>query len=428
MNEFPDFSNYGYQVTRELGHNRAGGRITYLAREINSDSSVVVKQFQFARIDASWTDYNAYDREIAVLRELEHPNIPRYLDSFQTPDGFCMVQEYKNAPSLAALKQWTPREVKQIALSVLDILKYLQTRIPPVIHRDLKPENILVGDRMNVSLVDFGFARLGGGEVAVSSVVKGTLGFMPPEQMFNRQLNQASDLYSLGATLICLLTGVPSTEVGLLMDDGGRIQFENRVSHLNPAFINWLKKMVEPNYSDRFPNAETALQALIPIEVLRPPQIAKKIRAIALSVAGVFVLGGVGFFLYQTNSNSLKLTKPEKAPSLPVTLEADGNYLNFNASTNHLLLSRGGWARVYFITDLSSISAKDYTTACQLFDGMGQLVAMGESKLAVSESESKAWCFYQFKDGDESTDGIWTFKFLMDGKPLAETELIVSVR
>ncbi|MGB3239409.1 MAG: serine/threonine-protein kinase, partial [Geitlerinemataceae cyanobacterium] len=221
MNSFPDFSNYGYQISRELGHNRAGGRVTYLAQELNTENLVVVKQFQFAKNQANWSEYSAYDREIQVLRDIDFPNIPRYLDSFQTSTGFCMVQEYKDAPSLAQSKKFTPPQVKKIAIAVLEILKYLQNRIPPVIHRDLKPENILVDDRMNVYLVDFGFARMGGGEVAVSSVVKGTLGFMPPEQMFNRQITMASDLYSLGATLICLLTGTLSTDVGSLMDDTG---------------------------------------------------------------------------------------------------------------------------------------------------------------------------------------------------------------
>jgi len=65
-------------------------------------------------------------------------------------------------------------------------------------HRDIKPENVLVDrqEELKVYLVDFGFAHIGSGEVAASSVVKGTLGFMPPEQMFNRQLTEASDLYS----------------------------------------------------------------------------------------------------------------------------------------------------------------------------------------------------------------------------------------
>ncbi|MGB3692356.1 MAG: serine/threonine-protein kinase [Spirulinaceae cyanobacterium] len=252
MADFPDFTNYGYQILSELGHNRAGGRVTYLAKEINTGISVVIKQFQFAQTSNTWSDYHAYEREIAVLKKINHPQIPRYLDSFPTVSGFCLLQEYKNAPSLVKQTQLSPQQVKQIAIAVLDILQYLHNQVPPIIHRDLKPENILVDKDLKVNLVDFGFARLGGGEVAVSSVVKGTLGFMPPEQMFNRQITPASDLYSLGATLICLLTGTPSTEVGNLMDETGKINFIKQVPHLSFEFIDWLQKMVAPLPQERY--------------------------------------------------------------------------------------------------------------------------------------------------------------------------------
>ena len=62
--------------------------------------SANIKEFRFALADASWSGYKAYQREIEVLQQLDHPRIPRYLDSFETPQGFCLVQEYKNAPSL----------------------------------------------------------------------------------------------------------------------------------------------------------------------------------------------------------------------------------------------------------------------------------------------------------------------------------------
>lgn len=311
MNNYPNFSNYGYQIIKELGHNRAGGRVTYLATEINTQKTVVVKQFQFATTGAHWSEYQAYEREVQVLKTLDHPNIPHYLDSFQTPSGFCMVQEYKNAISLANLatsQKWQTQQIKQIAISVLEILKYLQNRIPPVIHRDLKPENILVDDQMNISLVDFGFARIGGGEVAVSSVVKGTLGFMPPEQMFNRELTTASDLYSLGATLICLFTNTPATEIGSLMDDMGKINFQQKVKHLSQDFIAWLEKMVQPNYKDRYSSAELALDALIPLEVLAPSQIRKFTRVVLASILGFLAIGSVGFSIFRVYN--IQLNQP----------------------------------------------------------------------------------------------------------------------
>ncbi len=260
-----------YQLERELGHNRAGGRVTYLALDLRTQQQVVIKQFQFARSESNWADYDSYDREIQLLKQLNHVGIPKYLDTFQTPDGFCMVQEYKPAASLATGRSLTPEEIGRIAIAVLEILVYLQNRIPIIIHRDIKPENILLDEQGQVYLVDFGFARVGGEEVGVSSVVKGTLGFMPPEQLFNRQLTEASDLYGLGMTLICLLTGTKSDRIGDVVDISYRVSFKHLVSKLNLQWMNWLEKMVEPRHKDRFPNAVVALSA-IPILPLRPPE------------------------------------------------------------------------------------------------------------------------------------------------------------
>jgi serine/threonine protein kinase len=259
MSNFPNFSSHGYRVNKELGSNRAGGRITYLATNLATLDEVVIKQFQFAISSSQWSDYDLYEREIQVLQGLDHPGICRYLSSFQTKDGFCMVQEYKNALPLSVSRSFSLQEVEKIAICILEILAYLQNRIPPVIHRDIKPENILVDDHINVYIIDFGFARVGHGEVGVSSVVKGTLGFMPPEQLFNRQLTEASDLYGLGITLICLLTGTKSIDVGNLVDITYRINFKHLIPKINLRWVNWLEKMVDPRLKDRYPDAASAL-------------------------------------------------------------------------------------------------------------------------------------------------------------------------
>ncbi|MBE9128350.1 MULTISPECIES: serine/threonine-protein kinase [unclassified Coleofasciculus] len=286
---FPEFSYPDYHIERELGHNRSGGRVTYLATSTQTEQPVVIKQFQFAKVGASWSDYDAHDREIALLQQLNSPSIPQYLDAFETADGFCLVQEYKPAPSLAVPQLFTPQDIKEIAIALLEVLVYLQQQVPPIIHRDIKPENILVErfPQIKVYLVDFGLARMGGEELAASSTVKGTLGFMPPEQLFNRQLTEASDLYSLGATLICLLTQTKSTEIGNLIDETYRINFRTLVPHLSSEFINWLEKMMAPSLKHRFPNAAAALEALLPIEIIgeaktkSSTEVAEKINALA---------------------------------------------------------------------------------------------------------------------------------------------------
>ncbi|MEG3939461.1 serine/threonine-protein kinase [Microcoleus sp. S36b_A3] len=272
MNAFTDFSTHGYQIERELGHNSLGGRVTYLAKNTNSQKLVVIKQFQFAQLGASWTEYEAYEQEIKVLKKLAHPGIPRYLDAFGTDSGFCMVQEYKNAESAIA-RNFSPPDIKQIAIGTLEILAYLQSQKPRVIHRDIKPENLLIDEDLNVYLVDFGFARLGGGNIAASSVVKGTMGFMPPEQMFNRELTQASDLYGLGITLICLLTGTKSADVGNLVDANYGIHFRHLVPPLQQGWMNWLERMVAPRLQDRYLSAADALTALQSLDVSSLPKV-----------------------------------------------------------------------------------------------------------------------------------------------------------
>ncbi|MCG8362906.1 MAG: serine/threonine-protein kinase [Pseudanabaenales cyanobacterium] len=302
MSQYPDFGCYHYQVKRELGKNYAGGRVTYLANNTKTQQPVVIKQFEFARSGSSWKDHAAYERELQVLEILNHPSIPHYLNSFETPTGFCIVQEYKKAASLAQPRHFRPEEIKQIAVAILKVLVYLQSQSPPIIHRDLKPDNILVdrSKRLRAYLVDFGFAHLGDKDVAVSSVVKGTLGFMPPEQVYNRQLTEASDLYSLGATLICLLTKRKSTEVGELIDETGRINLQPLPSDLSPQFVDWLAKMTAPNVRDRYDDAAEALAALRPIEVVdhAKPFVRKVFRSLrsqrkTLAVGGGITLGGL---------------------------------------------------------------------------------------------------------------------------------------
>ncbi|GAA6623010.1 serine/threonine protein kinase [Scytonema sp. NUACC26] len=258
-NQFPDFSQQGYLVEQQLGYNLNGGRVTYKATCLQTQQKVVIKQFQFAKVGSSWYAYEALQQEIALLQQLKHPRIPKYLTTFETDSGFCLVQEYKDARSLAEPRDFTLEGIQLIAIAILEVLVYLQQQVPPIIHRDIKPENILVDDRLNVYLVDFGLARIGNENLSASSTVKGTLGFMPPEVLFGRSLTLASDLYSLGVTLVCLLTHTRSTQVGNLIDDTFRVNLNSLVPQVDSRLVCWLEKMVAPSPQDRFPNAVAAL-------------------------------------------------------------------------------------------------------------------------------------------------------------------------
>lgn len=329
LNHHPDFSELGYQVISELGRNREGGRITYLANVLNSNQQVVIKEFCFARAGADLSGVKAYQREIEILQQLNHSRIPRYIASFEMPGAFYLVQEYKKAPSLGLKRSFNPQEIKQIALSILEILVYLQKQIPPIIHRDIKPENILVDEELNAYLVDFGLARRQGAKVALSSFVAGTPGFMPPEEQFGHSLTEASDLYSLGATVICLLTNTRSVEIGKLIDDNYRFNFQQLVPQISPRFRWWLMKMVERNRKRRYANAAIALKALRSIEVVDSATgidnfistIKSRKRATLLGLATVVTLAAVAGTLmsYQSGNTVRELSEARECQSFDLS-------------------------------------------------------------------------------------------------------------
>ncbi|MGB3652875.1 MAG: pentapeptide repeat-containing protein, partial [Rivularia sp. (in: cyanobacteria)] len=119
-----------------------------------------------------------------------------------------------------------------------------------------------------------------------SSVASGTPGFIPPEEYFGRDLTEASDLYSLGVTLICLLSGTRSVDVGKLINDEYRFDFKCLPSGIDPQFVRWLRKMVEPNIKNRFANAAVALEALKPIPILLKSNTKSKSKSIEGSIFG----------------------------------------------------------------------------------------------------------------------------------------------
>ena len=265
-NALPDFSPYGYRLQKLLGTNSLAGRSTYLAQNLNSQELVVLKQLQFAQ-GSDWAGFDQYQREVDVLKALDHPGIPKYRDFLETSAGFCIVQEYKDAQPLTSKILWTPEAVIHVGRSVLQILQYLQTSFTqPVLHRDIKPENILIDSQQTVYLIDFGLARIGTGAATGMSISAGTLGFMAPEQLYNRPLSEATDLYGLGMTLICLVTGTRSLDVGNLVSDDGKIQLQKIAPKLAAPLRQWLEKMVQTNPKDRFVNAKIALEALAIVE------------------------------------------------------------------------------------------------------------------------------------------------------------------
>jgi serine/threonine protein kinase len=255
-----------YRIERQLGQKT--GRRTFLAVDLQTELPVVIKLLLFNN-EFVWDDLKLFEREAETLKHLNLPTIPCYLDYFEfdlpTLKGFALVQTYIDALSIEEVVQsgrrFAESELQQLATALLDILDYLHSLHPPVIHRDIKPSNILLSNRSgnsvgDVYLVDFGSVQNVAAKDGGTLTVVGTYGYMPMEQ-FGGKTVPASDLYSLGATLIYTISGVHPAE---LPQDEGKIQLP--ANSLSPGWRRWLEILVEPSLKKRFADVKTAKLAL----------------------------------------------------------------------------------------------------------------------------------------------------------------------
>ncbi|MEO1340517.1 MAG: serine/threonine-protein kinase, partial [Cyanobacteria bacterium J06635_13] len=268
-----------YQVERILVDKNA--KKTLLAKDTQTKTLVVIKLLIF-NDSFSWDILRLFEREAQTLKALSHPAIPKYLDYLEidTEDtkgflkgyryAYAIVQSYIETLSLKEQvhsgRVFNEAEVKELATSILEILEYLHSHQPAIIHRDIKPSNILLGDRAGNSigqiyLIDFGSVQNITADNSKTITVVGTYGYMPPEQ-FGGRVKPASDLYSLGATLIYLVTGEHPVD---LPENDLRIEFEE-FCNLSPGFVDWLKQMTNPSVGSRIASATQALEKLAECE------------------------------------------------------------------------------------------------------------------------------------------------------------------
>ena len=166
-----------------------------------------------------------FDREARVVAALRHPNIVQIYD-FDTIDGHpYIVMEYLKGPTLATYlqrqhKQRIPHpQVARLLNGLAAGLDYAHGR--GVIHRDIKPDNILLHNKMDeipldqtlpedveAVLTDFGLVRLvDTGTHTTTGFISGTPAYMSPEQARGDEIDQRTDIYSLGIVLYELLAG-----------------------------------------------------------------------------------------------------------------------------------------------------------------------------------------------------------------------------
>jgi hypothetical protein len=200
-------------------------------------------------------------READVLRRLHHPNVVRLLDVVDEGDEIVLVMPYMAGGSLAErVAQHGPAPADEVERQAVRLLGALASaHREGVVHRDIKPANVLFDDRGEPCLADFGVAlsRDQTHGLTVAGMVVGTPGFMAPEQARGEAVSPATDVFSLGATLLFAATGEGPYGQGdpaLLMvrAAGGKV---DRVPRSLPSSLRrLLRAMLDPR-PERRPSA-----------------------------------------------------------------------------------------------------------------------------------------------------------------------------
>lgn len=197
-----------YEIVEEIGGGGMG--VVYKARDTRLDRLVALKF-----LPGEWSrDSVARERfaqEARAASAIEHPNICTVYDVGESDEGRMFIaMAYCPGQSLKQRISNGPLPVDQalhLACQAAEAL--VAAHEAGIVHRDIKPANILLDGRNQVKLVDFGLAKLAGGDgVTRAGTVVGTPAYMSPEQAEGRKVDHRTDIWSLGAVLYEMLSGL----------------------------------------------------------------------------------------------------------------------------------------------------------------------------------------------------------------------------
>jgi serine/threonine protein kinase len=209
-----------YQIVTAIG---AGGMgEVYRARDTTLDRDVAIKILPdvFA---ADAERLARFEREARVLASLNHPNIAAIYGLERNGAAACLVMELAPGETLAARiarGAVPPDEALAIAIQITSALEAAHDK--GIVHRDLKPANIVIAADGKVKVLDFGLAKLAGGDApaidvtqsptmahagTLAGVLLGTAAYMSPEQARGKAVDKRADIWAFGCVLFEMLTG-----------------------------------------------------------------------------------------------------------------------------------------------------------------------------------------------------------------------------
>ena len=295
-----------YKILNVIG--RGGMSVVYLAINERANKTWAVKE---VRKDGS-NDFALVRRNLAaeteMLKKLDHPNLPAIVDVIDQGDSMILVMDYIEGRSLQDLLDSSGRQPPELVLAwaeqLCDVLAYLHSRQPPIIYRDMKPANIILRPNGMLSLIDFGTAREYKEEEAGDTVWLGTRGYAAPEQFGKMgQTDARTDIYTLGATMFHLLTGLAPAGQAMLGQPVGELLPQYAGSGLEQVLL----KCCSYRPRDRYRNCGELMYALRHVhdrDKKACEMRKKRLRGFAACLLAALLFAGAGISLRAACANT----------------------------------------------------------------------------------------------------------------------------
>lgn len=347
-----------YRLESRLG--RGGMGEVFLAWDDRLKRRVAIKRI---RHDSAVTSHRRerFRREAQAAAGLNHPSIVQIYDIADDGSGDCIVMEYVEGRTLASLLAGgAPLDAGQAARLAREVAEGLAAAHEAgFIHRDLKAENVIVTPSGHVKILDFGLVRSIFGDAGEESLtadgtVLGTYHAMSPEQASGDELDQRSDLFSLGVLLYEMLTGRSPFRGANPLDTLKKVISEHppAVAALRPGLPPALSSLVDRLLAkDRWERPANAREVVRLLEEIATPEssrlalgesvsdlptisssfpassrgaapaapAAPRSRRIALAAGAALALGlaAAGYWLNRAPAEPIRIAVPAPAVSAP---------------------------------------------------------------------------------------------------------------
>ncbi len=356
-----------FEIQALCGQGRYG--CVYRAYDKQLDTQIAIKVLSYS-ISQQTSNIIQFKQELLHLRQLSHPNILRVHEYYFWHDLHFFTMDWIAGKSLAQcdLSSLSKAEFIKFTTQLLDALTFVQQS--KIIHCDIKPDNIICGEDGRVYLSDFGLSVFN--TPAVLGIVAGTPYYAAPEYLQSGQVNNTTDLYSLGVILYeaCFhkLPFGSDTLDGLLVEKQLPVKVGKVKSHSLAVFKGFILKLIAAQPKARYQDAQTANAAFHNLLEGKKPVLNK----LHLLIVGVFFIAMLAIIVQLITVPNIKESQHKVHYAVAVIPSSDTQeHIAFSSYIN------------YRLHELANFRVIEQHRIKQLMTQLGLTAPLNEQKLAL---------------------------------------------